>query len=94
MSCNQLDLITATPQFLRIALFQIPYFTLAWILCVVQNNGSYVDLAWPSGFTIMAVQYLFQGKAILIRRLIICGPYMFCGLRFVYGWGFQRSFQT
>lgn len=42
--------------------FQFFYMTAAWILCITLNNGSFVDIAWPSGFFIMAVQFLISGE--------------------------------
>lgn len=43
-----------------IALFQIPYMTLAWVLGIMLRNGSFVDFAWPSGFFIMAIQIFLK----------------------------------
>ncbi len=42
--------------------FQILYMTLAWILCILLKNGSFVDFAWPSGFLIMTLQIFLKGE--------------------------------
>jgi len=77
--------------FKDLSYFQIPYMTFAWILCIVTGNGSFVDLAWPSGFVIMTSQIFFNSKGYLQRKLLICFPYIFCGLRFIFGWVFARK---
>jgi steroid 5-alpha reductase family enzyme len=43
-------------------LFQFPWMTAAWLICVIRNNGSMVDFAWPSGFFIMALQFALSGE--------------------------------
>jgi steroid 5-alpha reductase family enzyme len=55
-----LDFSTMTNLYFKIAAFQIPYMTLAWILCIVLRNGSFVDFAWPSGFLFMTIQLFYE----------------------------------
>eukprot|EP00455_Lapot_gusevi_P037533 TRINITY_DN4206_c0_g1_i2.p1 TRINITY_DN4206_c0_g1~~TRINITY_DN4206_c0_g1_i2.p1 ORF type:complete len:307 (+),score=79.66 TRINITY_DN4206_c0_g1_i2:85-1005(+) len=69
---------------------QIAWMSLMWILCVVRHNGSMVDFGWPSGFTAMAVWYMFSGDGYWLRRVLICSLYIFCGVRFMIGWAFGR----
>ena len=71
--------------------YQSIHMTIAWIACCYQNNGSYVDLAWPSGFTIMALQFLYHGEAELSKKLLIVIPYLLCGLRFMKFWIIDRQ---
>ena len=66
-------------------LFQFPYMTLAWILCIYLNNGSFVDLAWPSGFLIMSLNFI-NNKGWYLRKIIIIIPLILCAIRFVIGW--------
>jgi steroid 5-alpha reductase family enzyme len=77
--------------FYHISLFQIPYMTLAWLLCIFLRNGSFVDFAWPSGFIVMTVQIYFNSNGLFFRKMLICLPYIICGLRFNIGWVFGRK---
>ena len=56
-----------------------------WILCIARTNGSMVDFGWPAGFTLMATIYFWYGTGSLLRRYLICGMYIVCGLRFMSG---------
>lgn len=71
--------------------FQFLWMNVAYVLCLTMNNGSWVDFAWPSGFTIMAAYFLKTGEADLSKKLIITVPYLIAGLRFVLGWIFARK---
>jgi len=78
-------------QFLLINLvFQLAWMTLFWILCVVKRNGSMVDFAWPSGFTITAVFYAIFAPGNFIRRILLCSMYIMCGARFMLGWNLRK----
>jgi steroid 5-alpha reductase family enzyme len=77
--------------FYKISLFQLPYMTLAWLLCILLKNGSFVDFAWPSGFIFMTIQIYHDSDGLLSRKLFICVPYIICGLRFIIGWIFARK---
>lgn len=72
-------------------IYQSFHMTVAWIICCHQNNGSYVDLAWPSGFTIMAIQFLLRGEGELGKKLLIVIPFLLCGVRFMKGWIVDRQ---
>jgi hypothetical protein len=57
------------------------------------NPKVYFELNFyrPSGFFAVAVYYLINGQSLLSHRLIICLPYILCGLRFMVGWTFGRK---
>lgn len=86
-----MELIDFWNYYNSIALFQIPYMTLAWVLCVLLKNGSYVDFAWPSGFMIMTIQIFLNAKGYFYRKVLLAIPYLICGLRFIFGWTFSRK---
>lgn len=77
--------------FIQLAYFQIPYMTFAWLISLKTGNGSYVDLAWPSGFVVMTFQIFSNSKGYFPRKLLICLPYLVCGLRLIFGWIFARK---
>lgn len=73
------------------SIYQFIHMNIFYLLCIFKNNGSMVDLGWPSGFFIMSIYFLITGKALLIKRLLICIPLFFAGLRFILLWIFERN---
>lgn len=57
---------------------------------MIKNNGSMVDFAWPSGFTIMAIFYAIFSPGYFLRRILVCAMYFTCGLRFMVGWNLRN----
>jgi steroid 5-alpha reductase family enzyme len=64
---------------------QVIWMHLMWMICLVRGNGSMVDFGWPAGFTYMAAVYAVWGSALPLRRALLCGAYIVCGIRFMFG---------
>ncbi len=72
---------------------QFVWMTIMWVCNICQKNGSWTDLGWASGFTWLAIFYLILGDGWWPRKIMICAPYILCGLRFIYGF-FLRGHHT
>lgn len=73
----------------NIALMDFVIIQIGWFLCIALNNGSWVDIAWPIGFTSMAIIYAFSFQSVALK--VIAFAYVVCGLRFIVGWIFGRK---
>jgi steroid 5-alpha reductase family enzyme len=74
----------------NIAIYEFVVIQIAWFLCISLNNGSYVDIGWPIGFTSMAIVYALSYRESFALKLLACA-YVICGLRFIVGWIFGRK---
>ena len=72
-------------------IFQVSWMSLMWLICIIRRNGGMVDFGWPSGFTIIAVYVLSTGTGWGPRRAVLCGMYIFAGIRFIFGWIVARN---
>ncbi|KAF0687385.1 Aste57867_20868 [Aphanomyces stellatus] len=66
--------------------FQLSWMTIMYGINMARRNGSMVDFGWPSGFTVMAIYYLVYGPGVWIHRAVLSAMYIFCGVRFMFGW--------
>ncbi|KAL0481905.1 hypothetical protein AKO1_011356 [Acrasis kona] len=64
------------------------HMTMMWLIRIPLKNYGMVDLGWPSGFFFITLIYTLssQVQGNFWRRWVIAIPYLFCGLRFMYGW--------
>lgn len=72
--------------FLFNLLFQLFYMTFFYILSLLLSNGSFVDFAWPSSFSIMALFYIFFASSYPPRKFLLSSLYLLAGVRFITGW--------
>lgn len=62
------------------------------ILSIIFKNSSYVDIAWPLGFTIMSIKSFLDSDGYFLRKLLINVPMIFNGSRMVIGGVFLRKY--
>ena len=74
------------------AIYQIVTITSLWLVCLITNNGSWIDLGWPSGFAFAAILTLNKSPSNLSLK-ILCYGYIICGTRFMIGWMLRHHYK-